>query len=135
MPLNSRSKGAHGEREAAILLMTWGRSFGYDLTIERNLEQTRRGGADLDGVPMLTIEVKRQETLNVKAWWKQTLKAAYTNNEVPLLMYRLNRRGWFFMTNLTLTSGPVTVTMDELNGRSWFRSHLDHFCGDLRIAS
>jgi len=98
--INSRNKGASGEREAADWLY-------YNLNLhtkpERNLEQVRSGGGDLVGVGCFCVEVKRCQQLALKAWWKQSLKSALDRQEEPVIMYRRNGESWKFIVDEELT--------------------------------
>lgn len=86
----SKRKGESGERELANLLQGW-----LGLEVYRALGQAREGGADILCVPGLCIEVKRQEQLNLNKWWEQVNEAA-TDNDIPVLAYRQNRKQWRF---------------------------------------
>ena len=89
MSAMQRRKGAQAEREVLKLL---GEELGQSLN--RNLEQTRGGGADCLEVWGFAIEVKRQESLRRPAWWRQACEqAARTGNE-PMLLYRRSREAW-----------------------------------------
>jgi hypothetical protein len=92
----SRLKGKGGEREFANLL-----SEALGIKFERNLEQTRGGGFDLKGIDKLAIEVKRQETINLTAWWKQALEQA-EKGQYPVLAYRQSRKPWMVMIPLAM---------------------------------
>ena len=85
----SRSKGAQGERELANELTA-----ELGVKVARNLLQVREGGYDLKGLP-IALEVKRQESLNLKAWWGQTIDQA--GELLPVLAYRQNRKPWKFI--------------------------------------
>jgi len=97
--INSRNKGASGERQAASWLF-------YNLKLhimpERNLEQVRSGGGDLVGVGCFCVEVKRCQVLQINKWWKQTIKSAEDRGEDPVLMYRRNTESWKFIVDHTL---------------------------------
>jgi len=103
MPINSRTKGAEGEREIC-------RRFN-NLFIEvdaryptpanfpaqpfqRNQNQTAVGGSDISNPFGLSIEVKRVQVPAVDAWWKQCLGQAKDERRFPLLVYRSNRKPW-----------------------------------------
>ena len=58
MSAMQRTKGAGGERELARLLQEH-----LGIPVNRNLQQTRQGGADLIDVPGWAIEVKRAANL------------------------------------------------------------------------
>jgi hypothetical protein len=85
----SRNKGAAGEREA---LKALGAELGISLT--RNLQQTREGGADCLVVKGFAIEIKRQERLSRPAWWRQACEQADRVGVEPMVLYRLNREPW-----------------------------------------
>ncbi len=85
----SRNKGQVGEREALKLL---GEELGQ--LLHRNLVQTREGGGDCLEVKGWCIEIKRQERLNRKAWWRQAVEQARRAGSEPMLLYRRNREPW-----------------------------------------
>lgn len=140
MAINPRTKGAEGEREAAKLLnsviawvMTDMGSYSPEeieaaqRMVQRNQNQSAVGGCDLTNVFGIAVEIKRQETLNVPEWWRQTVRSAERNGELPLLMYRQNRKAWHFRTYGQLFV-PATnwkqlqavVEFDETTFRQWF---------------
>lgn len=92
---SSKIKGANGEREVADIIY-----YATGIKVERNLDQTRGGGHDLNGIDGLSIEVKRQETLCIPAWWRQTLRQAEDVKGIPVLVYRQNRKPWTFIVGL-----------------------------------
>lgn len=61
--------------------------------VQRNQNQSAVGGSDIS-IFGLAVEVKRQETLSVEAWWRQACASANTNKDVPVLIYRQNRKAW-----------------------------------------
>jgi hypothetical protein len=87
---NSRAKGASAEREVFKLM---GDFLGFK--VERNLSQTRDGGYD-SVVGDFAVEVKRQETLNIKTWWEQATQQAGRCDppKMPMLIYRQSRQPW-----------------------------------------
>jgi hypothetical protein len=91
--VNSRVKGAGGERELAKIL---GDRLG--VPFERNLSQCRAGGFDLIGLDQLAIEVKRCEKLSIPQWWEQTQRQA--TGKVPVLAYRQSRKPWAIIVPL-----------------------------------
>ena len=109
MSINKQVKGKVGEREikdAFIELMrkaeqSTGRT-GVSENVKRNTLQSDRGGDDIVGIPLLSIEVKRQETLNVNTWWKQCLDNAIKQRAQPVLIYRQNRKAWRVVTYAVL---------------------------------
>lgn len=89
MSAMQRRKGQQAEREVLKLL---GDELGQEL--QRNLQQTRCGGADCLSVRGWAIEIKRQEALNRLAWWRQTCKQAEQVGAEPMLLYRRSREAW-----------------------------------------
>lgn len=88
MPINSRRKGAYGERELAAFLSDYG------ITARRG--QQFAGGSDspdvihsLDGIH---FECKRVERGSVGAWLDQAIADA--DGKVPVVAHRSNRRPW-----------------------------------------
>lgn len=108
--IDVRQKGASGEREVAKVLnavitevMV---AMGYPAdqveaartSVQRNQNQSAVGGCDLSNVFGMAVEIKRQEQLSVPAWWRQCVAAAERNNELPVLIYRQNRKAWHVRT-------------------------------------
>ncbi len=90
MPINSRAKGAQGEREWAQFLT----DRGYPA--KRGVSQVRGGseGPDVvcDALATLHFEVKRNEKLNVSAAVSQATRDA--GSKVPLVAHRRSRESW-----------------------------------------
>lgn len=85
MPLNSRQKGAVGEREFAALLREW----GYD---EARRGVQFKGGPDsqdVHGVPGIHFEVKRTEKLQLYAAVDQARRDA-AGKAMPVVAHRCN---------------------------------------------
>lgn len=122
-----RNKGANGEREVLALL-----SERLGVTLSRNLSQTRNGGADCVELGRIRLEVKRQERLNINAWWKQAeeqsllLVTNVTNNNkgerlIPVLAYRQSRKPWAFV--LDASDIPILESRGHL-----LHMDIDTFC-------
>lgn len=95
----AKAKGSKGEYDCINLLQpivdkVYTEAGLTPPTLKRNLEQTRSGGCDLIGLDWLALEVKRQETLNLNAWWAQTMASAKQIGAEPVLMYRQNNKPW-----------------------------------------
>lgn len=92
--MNSRQKGAEGERELARIL----RKYGY---MSRRGQQYSgiSGDADVVGIDGVHIEVKRVEKLNVYNAMEQSMKDARVD-EVPVVAHRKNRKGWLVTMRL-----------------------------------
>jgi len=96
MAVNSRRKGADGERELSAKL----REYGFSC---RRGQQFcgANGDADVIGLPGVHIECKRVERLNIHEAVAQAVRDAKTG-EIPAVFHRRNRTKWL-----------VTVPMDE----------------------
>lgn len=86
--MNSRQKGAAGERELANLL----KEYGYD-TRRGQQYSGINGDADVVGIPGLHIECKRVEKLNLDAALEQSKRDA-RESEMPVVIHRKNRQEW-----------------------------------------
>jgi hypothetical protein len=109
----AKQKGKRGEREVVKLLQPIvDRVFGERglevPVLYRNQNQSFQGGYDIDGIDWLALEVKRQETLNINTWWKQTVRQASTK-QVPVLIYKQNRMKWRIVMFGFLDAGSVGV--------------------------
>lgn len=92
--VNSRTKGAAGEREAGKWLQA---KFRLANAPERNLEQVRSGGHDLVGFPPFAFEVKRTEGVSKRAWWLQAHTSRTKKYNIAVVMYRKSRQPWRFL--------------------------------------
>lgn len=111
--INGINKGKQGEREAAEWLY---KEFNLSIKPERNLEQTRDGGHDLNGFQPLCVEVKRCETLAKRDWWLQVTSAVTKEYSVPIVMYRQNRKKWKFLISarsIGLPTGFIELEVRE----------------------
>lgn len=92
--INSRQKGARGERELAGYL----REYGYDM---RRGQQYcgANGDADVVGLPGIHIECKRVEKLNI---YDAISQASHDKkeNEIPTVMHRKNNHEWLVTMKL-----------------------------------
>ena len=104
---HSRNKGARGERELFGLLTA---ELGF--IVERNLSQTRGGGADCITIPGWSIEVKRCETLAIPSWWRQAVEQALEENKKPILFYRKSRAQWAAVVEGKNISGGIKVSFE-----------------------
>lgn len=108
--MNSRNKGASGERELANKL----KEYGYD-TRRGQQYCGANGDADVVGLPMTHIECKRVERLNIHEAMKQAVHDA-KENEKPAVFHRKNRCDWL-----------VTMRLDD-----WielYREWANGYCG------
>lgn len=92
--MNSRRKGAAGERELAKVL----RSYGYEA---RRGQQYcgANGDADVVGLPGIHIECKRVERLDLYAAMAQARNDTRAE-EIPAVIHRRNNRDWLVTMRL-----------------------------------
>lgn len=92
--MNSRNKGAAGERELAAVL----REYGFDA---RRGQQYcgANGDADVVGLPGVHIECKRVEKLNIDNAMEQAISDS-KNDEMPAVFHRKNRKKWLVTISL-----------------------------------
>ena len=102
--MNSRAKGVRGELEVAHLFQ----KYGYKA--ERGVQHDGRSGhADVEGVPCIWIEVKRDEDLNLEEAMLQAerdnrARRLSTGEELlPVVIHKKNRRPW----NATMRLGDL----------------------------
>ena len=94
MSAMQRNKGSAAEREVFNLLRD-----ELGIAVERNLQQTRNGGADSLSLPGIAIEVKRQEKPFAESWWRQAVEQA-GSTRTPVVAYRKSRQPWRFVVPL-----------------------------------
>lgn len=86
--MNSRRKGAAGERELANVL----KEYGYEARRGQQFSGAN-GDADVVGLPGVHIECKRVEKLNLDSAMEQAIRDA-RENEIPAVFHRKNRTEW-----------------------------------------
>lgn len=108
---NSR-KGADGEREVLNAFRDVMRNVEEQLTakgltfVARSDFTTRKriekgtSNRDLGNIPLISIEVKRHEKLNIAKAWEQAVRQA--ESLLPVLVYRSNNRPWKVRTTAAL---------------------------------
>lgn len=125
------NKGKTGEREVVDLLATEiyylmhlnkydeATTAALHGIVQRNQNQSAVGGGDIN-IFGLSVEVKRCEVLEVEKWWRQCETSAARNADVPVLIYRQNRKAWHVVTRgwLMLPSGAhmqarVTLSLED----------------------
>ena len=92
--INSKAKGAAGERELANVL----KKHGY-ATRRGQQYCGANGDADVVGLDGIHIECKRVERLNIDAAMEQAVNDAKPD-EVPAVFHRKNRKGWLVTMRL-----------------------------------
>lgn len=95
MAINSRRKGAEGERSLAKKL----KEYGYDC--RRTVQYCGKSGeaADIIGLPGIHIECKRVERLNLEDAMAQSKRDA-REGEIPTVMHRKNNCEWLVTMRL-----------------------------------
>jgi Holliday junction resolvase len=89
-----RRKGASAEREIVRLLRKHGITAARRTAPLQSAHAQALGirGADVDGLPGLHLEVKRQERILIEAWCRQAEADAGEN--VPVVVWRRSRQPW-----------------------------------------
>lgn len=88
--INSRQKGARGERELAALL----REHGYSNARRGQQYSGGNDSADVVGLEGFHIENKVVEALNIHKAIKQAVKDSQGTKNVPIVTHKKNREGW-----------------------------------------
>lgn len=86
--MNSRNKGANGERELARIL----KQYGYNCRRGQQYSGAN-GDADVVGLPGIHIECKRVERLNIHDALDQA-KRDRKDSEIPAVFHRKNNCEW-----------------------------------------
>lgn len=88
MTVNSREKGAGGEREFAKMC----REHGFD-GARRGQQFSGIEGEDVVGLPGVHVEVKRVQALNIDKAMAQSIKDA-GEEQIPIVAHRKDRKKW-----------------------------------------
>ena len=96
MAVNSKRKGAAGERELAHKLNEYG--FETRRSVQYN-GKADDGKADLVNLPGIHIECKRVEKLNINEAMAQAINDA-KDGELPTVFHRKNRCEWLVTMRL-----------------------------------
>lgn len=92
--MNSRNKGAAGERELANKL----KEYGYECRRGQQYSGAN-GDADVVGLPEMHIECKRVEKLNLYDAMAQAVNDA-REGETPAVFHRKNHKEWLVTLRL-----------------------------------
>lgn len=134
MGMKSRNKGKTGEREVIVILQPVVtevyEAHGLEPPkLQRNTLQSDGGGSDIAGLAWLALEVKYQETIQLRTWWMQTL-AQCGQHQTPVLFFRRNKVEWKVRLFATLAAGPhahaVPVVVELADFLRWFRERLSY---------
>lgn len=94
MGISIRGKGQRAER-AAIKILKPIVDKVYTMAklepplLERNQQQSNKGGYDIIGIDWMALEIKHQEQYSLNTWWKQTWRQTMPG-QYPVLMYKKN---------------------------------------------
>lgn len=138
MGIDIRSKGANAERDLATelnnvlnrVLLIHGYKEPPKPVIQRNQNQSAVGGSDLTFPIPIAMEVKRQESLSINTWWRQTEVAAKEFGGTPILIYRQSRKPWTVVmyVDMPLAGGVhlagVRATLSYEDFKKWFEQRL-----------
>lgn len=94
--INSKRKGADGEREVATILI----ELGFE-TRRGQQYCGANGDADVVGLPGIHIEVKRTERFSLYDALSQAKSDAAVRNELPVVFHRRNHCEWVVVQPLT----------------------------------
>ena len=92
MGKSQREKGANAEREVTYILQAHG--------INARRGQVFNHEPDIVTDTHLHIEIKRQETLKINDWWRQSVSAS-GEDEIPTVVFRRSREDWKITLSLT----------------------------------
>ena len=93
--MNSKQKGARGERELAAKL----RFLGMDARRGQQYSGAN-GDADVVGLPGIHIECKRVERLRLEEAYEQSRRDAARLGDIPTVMHRKNGGNWLVTLSL-----------------------------------
>ena len=92
--MNSRTKGANGERELSKVL----REYGFNARRGQQFSGAN-GDPDVIGIDGIHIECKRVERLNIYTAYEQSTNDA-REGETPVVIHRKNRKQWLVTMSL-----------------------------------
>lgn len=104
--INSKKKGAKGERELANIL----KDYGYQC--RRGRQYNGLEGEDVVGLDYIHIEVKRVQALNLDEAMEQA-KRDSKDNQLPAVFHRKNNKKW-----------KVTMELDD-----WIQLYNEFYSG------
>ena len=90
MPINSKQKGARGEREFASLC----REQGFNARRTQQYCGNTGDASDCIGLPNIHIEVKRVQALNIDKAMAQAIHDSEQKKLIPIVAHRKNNAKW-----------------------------------------
>ncbi len=98
---SNRNRGAAAERELARWIKD---ELGVE--VSRNLKQYQRTQeGDLTPLGPFLLEVKYHARINVRDWWRQAVESAKKVGAIPVVAYKVARKGWRFVLPHTSAQG------------------------------
>jgi Holliday junction resolvase len=95
---SNRNRGAAAERELARWIKD---ELGVE--VSRNLKQYQRTQeGDLTPLGPFLLEVKYHARVNVRDWWRQAVESAKKAGAIPVVAYKVARKGWRFVLPYSL---------------------------------
>jgi len=95
MSINSKRKGAAGERELAKIL----REYGFETRRTQQYCGGTEESADIVGLPYIHIECKRVERLNIDDAMEQAIRDC-KGDRLPAVFHRRNGKKWLVTMEL-----------------------------------
>lgn len=98
---SNRNRGAAAERELA----RWIRD-ELGVNVERNLKQFQKSQeGDLTPLGPFLIECKYHARINTRDWWRQAVESSKKAEAIPVVAYKVARKGWRFVLPHTSATG------------------------------
>lgn len=108
--INSRAKGARGERELATVISTM---FGVDARRGQQFSGSSDSPDVVTGFKKIHIECKRVENLNLTKAYKQATKDA--GDKIPVVIHRKNNEPWMISYKLEDTLALAKEILENSN--------------------
>ncbi len=125
--VNAKGKGSAGEREFAEWLFN---VLSLKEKPQRNLEQTRKRGADIVDVPPFIFEVKRCEKLSIRDWWIKLVNTT-PEGKIPIIAYRQNFKTWKFIISAKIIDLKIGyIQLEEPEFKEWLRNFYSEYLFD-----
>jgi Holliday junction resolvase len=105
--MNSRQKGARGEREAAS---AWAETFGGQARRGQQFSGSKDSPDIVISQPNIHVEVKRTERGNPYCWLEQAARDA--GGKVPVVMHKRNGKPWLLIMELTHAPRFILAAQD-----------------------
>lgn len=98
---SNRNRGAAAERELARWIKD---ELGVE--VSRNLKQFQQAQeGDLTPLGPMLLEVKYHARINTRDWWRQAVEQAKKRGLIPVVAYKVARKGWRFVLPHTSAQG------------------------------